>query len=322
MLELFQKLEAVLERKENCILDVVISSTGSVPRGAGATMLVNEKGRYWGTIGGGPVEYKATQRSQELVKLHETRVEHFDQSMKSNAMCGGAYDVLMYYLDFSNNELCEALALVLEQAKGGNCFQLLLPLEGGMPLVGKEQGTLPRLVELEGKAYYVQSFNTDGTVYIFGGGHVAQELVPVLAHLDFRCVVMDDRVEFANAKVFPQAAEVFVVDYEQLEKYIAVNEKDYILIMTRGHQCDTEVERFALKTPARYLGLMGSKTKKVLTRAKLLAEGFTSEALDRVIIPVGLDISSETPAEIAISIAGQLIQERAKGSSGANKYRE
>jgi len=322
MLELFEELERRLQGQERCILDIVINSSGSVPRGAGAMMLVNETGRCWGTIGGGPVEFKATQLSQELVELKQTKIEHFDQSIKSNAMCGGAYDVLMLYLDFKNQELQEAMVQILEQAKQSKLFQLLFPLEGGVPLLGALDKILPNLVELEGQAYYVQTFNNDGMVYVFGGGHVAQELVPVLAHLDFRCVVMDDREEFANVQKFPQAVQVFAVDYEQLEKYVTINSQDYILIMTRGHICDAQVERFALKSSAKYIGLMGSKTKKTLIRAKLQAEGFTLEQLERVIIPVGLDIGSETPAEIAISIAAQLIQERAKGSTGINKYRE
>lgn len=321
MLELFQELEKKLRAKESCVLDVVISSSGSVPREAGAIMLVDAAGRFWGTIGGGPIEYATTQCSQELVQLAETKVEHFDMSLKSNAMCGGAYDVLMYYLDFSDEKLGEAIEKAIEQAGQKEPFQLLLPLEGGLPLVNATKRIYAGLVEVEGKKYYAQAFNSDGNVYVFGGGHVAAELVPVLAHLDFRCIVMDDREEFANCERFPQAAEVFAVDYERLEEHVSINSNDYVLIMTRGHLCDTEVERFALKTNAKYIGLMGSKTKKALTRAKLLEEGFRLEQIDRVIIPVGLDIKSETPAEIAISIAAQLIQERAKHSSGLNKYR-
>lgn len=327
MLELFQELEKKQNTHERCVLALVISSTGSVPREAGAMMLVDASGLLWGTIGGGLTEYHAIEAARELLLAQEAEVcgrakrLHFDVSAQNNFMCGGAYDVLLYELDFSQNELREVFRQINAVARSGEPFQLLLPLEGGLPLLGAKDKSYPSLVELEGKPYYVQGFQQDGTVYIFGGGHVALELVPVLAHLDFRCVVMDDREDFANRERFAQAAEVFTVDYEQLEKSVALTAKDYVLIMTRGHSCDTEVERFALRSPAKYIGLMGSKNKKALTRAKLMAEGFAAAELERVIIPVGLDIKSETPAEIAISIAAQLIQERAKFSSGVNKYR-
>ena len=327
MLELFQELEKKQNTHERCVLALVISSTGSVPREAGAMMLVDARGLLWGTIGGGITEFQAIEVARELLLAQESegggraKRLHFDLSTQNSFMCGGAYDVLLYELDFAQAELCEVFKQINAVARSGESFQLLLPLEGGLPRLGAKEKSYPSLVELEGKPYYVQGFQQDGTVFIFGGGHVALELVPVLAHLDFRCVVMDDREDFANRERFPQGAEVFTVDYEQLEKSVALTAKDYVLIMTRGHSCDTEVERFALRSPAKYIGLMGSKNKKALTRAKLMAEGFAAAELERVIIPVGLDIKSETPAEIAISIAAQLIQERAKFSSGLNKYR-
>ena len=327
MLELFQELEQKQKEQGHCVLALVISSTGSVPREAGAMMLVDARGLLWGTIGGGLTEFQAIEAAKEILLAREARGcgrakrLHFDVSVQNNFMCGGAYEVLLYELNFAQAELRETFTQINAVARSGEPFQLLLPLEGGLPLLGDRDKSYDSLVELAGRSYYVQGFQQDGTVYIFGGGHVALELVPVLAHLDFRCVVMDDREEFANRERFPQAAEVFTVDYEQLKKSVELTAKDYVLIMTRGHSCDTEVERFALRSPAKYIGLMGSKNKKALTRAKLMAEGFAAAELERVIIPVGLDIKSETPAEIAISIAAQLIQERAKFSSGLNKYR-
>lgn len=313
MQELFQKIEEKLLKKEACVLDIVVKCYGSVPREPGAMMLVDKDGRYFGTIGGGVYEYQAIERSKKLLLEHKSCVENFDMTIRNNGMCGGSYDVLMLLLDFTKPDVCQQMGEILAQAKLDQSFQVLFPLAGGLPLLHADV--------YDAEQYFVQTFNTDGSVYIFGGGHVAQELVPVLAHLDFLCVVMDDREEFANVGVFPQAAKVMVVNYQELEKNIQLKENDYVVIMTRGHQCDTEVERFALQSRAKYIGLMGSKTKKALLRRLLTEEGFTEEQLERVIIPIGLDIKSETPAEIAISIAGQLIQVRAKTSTGAGKYR-
>lgn len=315
---LFRSLGELLSEKTSCVLAIVAASEGSTPRGPGAMMLVTAAGRHWGSIGGGIIEYQAIERAKELLDCGQTEVMHFDITVRSNAMCGGAYDVLLYYLDFCDAAVCRAMKQILEQSSSGRFMQVLFPLAGGLPVLCLEHQT--SIINRDG--YFCQSFNRDGAVYIFGGGHVAQQLAPVLQQLDFRCVVLDDREEFANRTVFPTAAQVMQVDYEKLEKNIQLKGNDYVVIMTRGHQYDLEVERFALRSEAKYIGLMGSRTKKGLLRSLLLAEGFTEQQLDRVIIPIGLDISSETPAEIAISIAAQLIQVRAKIGAGSERYRE
>ena len=84
------------------------------------------------------------------------------------------------------------------------------------------------------------------------------------------------------------------------------------MVMTRGHVHDANVERYLLTTPVGYIGIMGSKNKADMARAALLADGYSEQQLARVITPIGIDIGSETPAEIAVSIAAQLIQTRAE----------
>ena len=101
------------------------------------------------------------------------------------------------------------------------------------------------------------------------------------------------------------------IDFQALEKSITVHPEDYIVIVTRGHLCDTDAERFALHTDAGYIGVVGSRRKAKIVYDKLVAEGFSQKQLSRVITPIGLDIGSETPAEIAVSIAAQMIQFRA-----------
>ena len=105
--------------------------------------------------------------------------------------------------------------------------------------------------------------------------------------------------------------KVLCVDFKDLASAVQLTENDYVAVMTRGHLHDADVERFVLKTPAHYIGVVGSRRKAKLTRETLRSEGFSDEQLDRVITPIGLEIGSETPAEIAISIAAQFIQVRA-----------
>ena len=146
---------------------------------------------------------------------------------------------------------------------------------------------------------------------ICGGGHVSLALAHMASILDFDITVIDDREEFTRPELFPGAWRVLLADFSSLEKTLTVRREDYIAVMTRGHLCDTEVERFALQTEASYIGVVGSRKKAAFVREKLTAEGYTKEQLDRVITPIGLPIGSETPAEIAVSIAAQLIAFRA-----------
>ena len=165
--------------------------------------------------------------------------------------------------------------------------------------------------EADGRKYYIEPLVRAGTVYIFGGGHVAQELVPVLAHVGFRCVVMDDREVFANPQVFPQAERTVVGDLGHIGDYVDIRERDYVCVMTRGHQFDYYVQKQAMAMHPCYIGIMGSRNKIRVVTDKLLADGFSREEIERCHMPIGTEILAETPAEIAISIAGELIAQRA-----------
>ena len=150
-----------------------------------------------------------------------------------------------------------------------------------------------------------------GKVYIFGGGHVSQALVPAIAAVGFRPVVYDDRPEFADQALFPQAEAVLCGDFAALSEQVAVTADDYVVIMTRGHQADYEVLSQTLRSGAKYLGCIGSRKKLALCRERLLAAGFTAEEYARLHAPIGLAIGAETPAEIAVSVAAELIAVRA-----------
>ena len=124
-------------------------------------------------------------------------------------------------------------------------------------------------------------------------------------------MVMDDREEFANREVFPQAAATIVGNLEGIGSYIDIRPCDYVCVMTRGHQFDYYVQRQALTMKPGYIGIMGSRNKIRVVTDKLLADGFTREEIEACHMPIGTDIRAETPAEIAISIAGELICQRA-----------
>ena len=154
---------------------------------------------------------------------------------------------------------------------------------------------------------FVEPVLPPGVLYIFGAGHVAHSLYKVARIASFDVVVADDRESYANRERFPEARDVYADDFERMMSQIVPNENSYIVIVTRGHRDDMRVLRWAVDTPARYIGMIGSKRKVISVYRELEKEGMAREKFGRVHAPVGLDIGAITPEEIAVAIVGELI---------------
>jgi xanthine dehydrogenase accessory factor len=165
--------------------------------------------------------------------------------------------------------------------------------------------------------FLVEALYPDPTLVIFGAGHVARPLCKIAAMADFRVVVVDDRADFASREHFPESSEIFLCSPTEAMNRIKPGPMHYLVSVTRGHLQDREVVEQALKYPAAYLGMIGSKRKVKLLWEDLRAGGVEPEALEWVNAPIGLEIGAETPAEIAVSIVAEMIQtHRAKGRPG------
>lgn len=336
MRQLFQTVLETLEKGEDGVLVTVIASSGSTPRGAGSHMLVRRDGTTEGTIGGGAVEFRSIQRAQKAIEEKASYTHGFvlgkEQVADLGMICGGDVVVYFQYLDHENQEFKDLCSKIEDAYEKDEDSWLIMDITDetawGLGIYRKSEGLTgikglekeEREVLLKHKAvqvnfgerkYYSEPLVRAGCVYIFGGGHVAQELVPVLAHIGFRCVVFDDRPDFANEKLFPQAEKTIVGDYERIFDFFELRECDYVCIMTRGHQSDYVVQRQVLTKNTCYVGVIGSRRKLETLAGKLMAEGVTREQIDSCHSPIGLEIYAETPAEIAISVAGELIAVRA-----------
>jgi xanthine dehydrogenase accessory factor len=147
--------------------------------------------------------------------------------------------------------------------------------------------------------------------YLFGGGHISLHLSTLLRFIGFDFVVIDDRKEFATPQRFPEAKECIVHDFEQVFDTLSFNPpSSYFIIVTRGHKSDLIVLEQAIQTGAKYIGMIGSKRKIALVLQHLREQGIPQELLDNVQAPIGLEIGADTPEEIAISIAAELIKVR------------
>jgi xanthine dehydrogenase accessory factor len=147
-------------------------------------------------------------------------------------------------------------------------------------------------------------------LYIFGAGHVSVNLYKVAKDAGFEVIVADDREAYSNRERFPEAKEVIAQDFDQAMARLSPNESSYIVIVTRGHRDDMRVLRWAVQTPARYIGMIGSKRKTIAVFRELTKEGLSPQLFERVHAPVGLDIGAITPEEIAVAIAAELIATR------------
>jgi len=180
--------------------------------------------------------------------------------------------------------------------------------------VRKNQLKKPFLYELfveERGTYtlFVDGLTKTFEAVVFGGGHISQPLVEILGLLDFKVTVVDDRPQFANAQRFPKAQQVYCADFTAIaaDGIVQINRHTAVIIITRGHQHDLDCLRAMLNTEAGYLGMIGSRRRIIGVFDLLSSEGVPEQSLAQVKAPIGLDIGAQTPAEIAVSIAGEII---------------
>ncbi len=144
-------------------------------------------------------------------------------------------------------------------------------------------------------------------LYLFGAGHVALNVYKVARVAGFDVVVVDDRESYANRERFPDARQIIAEDFDHAAAHLAPGEGAFIVIVTRGHRDDMRVLRWAVNTPARYVGMIGSKRKVISIYRELQNEGIPAEKFEHVHAPVGLDIGAVTPEEIAVAIVAEMI---------------
>ena len=144
-------------------------------------------------------------------------------------------------------------------------------------------------------------------LYLFGAGHVALSLSKAASQVGFDVTIIDDREAYSNRERFPEAKDVLAEDFDSAMARLTPSESSYIVIVTRGHRDDMRCLRWAVQTPARYIGMIGSKRKTLTIFRELSREGLAPELFERVHAPVGLDIGAVTPEEIAVAITAELI---------------
>lgn len=150
---------------------------------------------------------------------------------------------------------------------------------------------------------------------VLGAGHIAQPVAKIGKLLGFEVAVIDDRADFANKERFPEADRIIAADFVESLRSFPINDRTYIVIITRGHRYDDVCLEEVIESPAAYVGMIGSRRKVSLILEHLRKKGVPEAAIERVHAPIGLNIGAETPEEIAVSILAEIIQVR-KGGKG------
>ncbi|MDD3334231.1 MAG: XdhC family protein [Eubacteriales bacterium] len=331
---LWETLTKELESNHPCVLSTVLSQSGSTPRGAGAVMLLLRNGSVLGTVGGGAVEHAVERQATECMDTGTSRLLSYclapNEIQDLGMVCGGSVKVHCHYFnpqDPLTRQVGQAIAKGLHRDIS---LWLTRRIENSGAVTEMELVTADSIVDETIKArcvrhavmsddsYFTLPIRLEGHAYIFGGGHIAQKLAPLLHELAFSPVIYDDRIEFTNPALFANTADTLLGSFTAIDEKINLKDDDYAVVMTRGHAHDNELLAQILRTPVTYIGLIGSRSKIGKTKAQLFELGFTEDDFNRVHTPIGLAIGAETPAEIAVSVAAEMILHRAR-QNGSSK---
>lgn len=324
---IFAKLLYMLEKKLPTVLVTIIADQGSAPRGAGSQMLVGSDGRILGTIGGGAVEGKADAMARQLLNEQHSGCHLFQlhDAAKENIgmVCGGDVQVQFQFIPGTSEVWTTLAGKVLEMVTSRQPGWLALKTDGSDPSLLASDGStvlgspVPGEASPEGwkpersREVFCLPLPIGERTIIFGGGHCAQALAPLLHTVGFRVTIFEERAEYGCRENFPTAEQIIVGDYTRISDRLQVNGDDYVVIMTNGHSFDLEVQDQVLRGEFAYVGVIGSKRKTASVNQKLRERGVPEEAISKVHTPIGMPIKAVTPEEIAVSIAGELIYTRA-----------
>jgi xanthine dehydrogenase accessory factor len=347
--EIFQKAASILRAGENIALVTVISTTGSTPGKVGYKMIVTARsGETHGTVGGGMVESEMIKAARSMLPAVDSRVVLVNIGVtpddEENGICGGSIEFLIESFDTASAALFEEIGGAIDRAEAGAVISVIE--QAGPPRkiflkniddgVAADSGLSPAIVAAArdmaageqpagkvsggGIKVFIETVGRRPVVIIFGAGHLSFYIAKFAKLVNFAVKVCDDRDEFAKKERFPDANEIIVANFENVFERVRVDGNSYLVIVTRGHKCDEVVLENALKTEAKYIGMIGSRRKVITILQRLQEKGLSREALNRVYSPIGISIGAVTPEEIAMSTVCELVKIRRLGPGAVIKH--
>jgi len=297
----------------------VVDSRGSSPGRNGFVMAVNEQGIFEGTIGGGIMEIKMIELAKSLLKKGEKRgiiKEQFHDKQharnQSGLICSGSQTVVCMPLSAKD---IPVISEIIHTKKS-----LFIRLNGELGLELSLEKTERMTLATENDFNFIIKINPPKTIHIFGAGHVGLALARQMSMLDYRIVQYDDRPDLVTLPKNNYAHEIKVIDYENVKTEIDATPQDVVVIVSFSYRSDKLIIRQLYDQTFAYIGMMGSDHKINTLKKELAQEGISESDLAHVFTPIGLNMYSKTAAEIAVSIAGQIILEANKTLPTGRRY--
>jgi xanthine dehydrogenase accessory factor len=334
----------------NLVLATVTWTHGSTPQKPGSSALFMKNGLISGTVGGGVVEGRVEKLAREAILSGKSGHFQFnlanDISSKEEAICGGQICVLVDANLKNHISVFEQLRLSIENRIPGVLITMVTPFDEETVLINRywissiykppmpveflsriepvvnamiAEGNPLDYKEMELKLpdeepsslFFLEPVFHPAQLIIAGAGHIGKTLAHLANMLDFEITVIDDRPEYANSTNIPDADHIIVKDIGEALTEVKKDRETYVVIVTRGHKDDAAALKPCIGSDLAFTGMIGSKTKIASMRASFIDSGWATEEQWRSVhTPVGIEIKSRTVAEIAISIAAQLVLER------------
>ena len=302
-------------------LATVARARGSTPVPAGTKMLVGPEGRLLGSIGGGCVEAEVIGAALDAQAQRRPAIltHHLNADLAGDLglSCGGTVDIFV-----EPHVADEQYVRVLELAATADSGLVRTatawdraegPVKTFEPLHALRSSAAAATLTRDGR-FMEERLRPAPRVFVFGAGHVGAAIARAAAAAGFRVVVIDDRADYADASRFPDDVAVLAADVEATLTRYPLTAADAVVIATRGHRNDALILERVAPSDAGYVGLLGSRRKKIVVTKGLAAAGVPAKSLRRVRVPVGLAIGAVTPEEIAVSVVAELIAWRRRAS--------
>ncbi len=312
-LELWQFAAAALKRNQSVVLLVVAESKGSSPGRVGFKMAVAENDLR-GSVGGGVMEVNLVEQARFKIQDSRFKInsEIVWQNHKKNSanpsgmICSGEQTIIFYKLNFGDLPVIRKIVRALKNRQS----KVLQITSNNFEVLENQPDNFDFRFERhsENDFLFQEKLGFKNKLFIIGGGHCALALSGLASKMDFYISLFDDRPELNTlTKNEFVHAKTIVKNYEKIGDFIPSGEKHFVVVMTLGYQTDEIVIRALLDKDFKYFGVLGSKAKMATLLKNLEKEGFAKEKLSRIHTPIGLQINSQTPEEIAVSIAAEII---------------
>ena len=307
----WQFIHSKIAQNKPVYLLTVCQHTGSSPGRQGFKMVVAKDAEIYGSIGGGVMEFNLVELCKELLQKEKPKAFIKHQIHKgtivdgSGMICSGEQTVIFYPFDYSNLDFVVNIVDNFDKNKSGLLSISPNSLEFSSNNISNTKYSFT--YKDENNWSYHEQLNQKDILYIIGGGHVSLATSKLFKELGFYTIVFDNRINLNTLEANSYSNKKEIVDYKNIASYIPESNFAYVAIMTNKYTDDKLVLSKLLNKKYRFIGILGSRSKLELMFEVLEKEGFSKNKLSEVHAPIGIKIHSQTPEEIAVSIAAQII---------------